>query len=190
MNIDNQFSDDNIESLEEGFHFRPSGRGGYIYYVEGGYVLPIGIEMPVSTSEYDCLVFGEPEHLKEFVYPEKREISPQEAAIISGKLVAWLASRNIEHDIGKAYVEKTRDWRYLTRLWLAVFTAALISGVIVFLEYRHNPGGVYLGEGGDVHWGNLLDAFLSWFLPLTFLLYIAFVAFIFLGRFIKSTPGK
>ena len=94
------FEQDEIDKLENGFHLRTHGRGGFIYYVANGKVLPIAVETP-ATSKYDILVFGEPEHLTEYVHPQRTPVSPGEAQDISRTLVSWLEANGYRHDIGQ-----------------------------------------------------------------------------------------
>lgn len=84
-----------------GFYLRTHGRGGFIYFVEADYVVPIAIEMP-AVKEFDLLIFGETEHIKEKYYLMTNEtmvIDTKDRFRIQELLVKWLKLKGLNHDI-------------------------------------------------------------------------------------------
>jgi hypothetical protein len=96
--VEEELKKDKIHQLGEGFHFKPHGRSGYIYYVLEGKVVPIWFEM-AGSDKYDVLVQAEPNEIFEFVYPEPEEASKELSAVIYGGLIAWLNKEGLRHDL-------------------------------------------------------------------------------------------
>lgn len=98
--MDETFKKDKADRLSEGFHFKPHGRAGYIYYVIEGNVLQIYFEIS-GSDKYDVLVHAEPNELFEFVYPEREEVSKELSSVIYSGLIAWLSREGLRHDLPK-----------------------------------------------------------------------------------------
>ena len=92
---------DNINTEQEGFHWKSHGRTAIIYYVENNSVVPIEAEMP-GVDTYDVLVYGETQHIATRYYPNEKkheEISLEDRFRIQGLLVKWLDNKGARHDI-------------------------------------------------------------------------------------------
>lgn len=89
---------DRVNRLLEknGFHDRPDGRTGIIYYVENGRVCEIEYELS-GVKEFDILINFD--QLEEWFLPNNSMISPNEKAFIKEKLNAWLKEKKIRADI-------------------------------------------------------------------------------------------
>jgi hypothetical protein len=87
---------DNINKLskKDGFHDKPSGRAGTIYYVENGKVCELDYEIS-GVKEFDILINFD--QLTEWIYPTKESISDKET--IKGKLVNWLNKKKIKAEL-------------------------------------------------------------------------------------------
>ncbi|QHT59885.1 hypothetical protein GXP70_07925 [Paenibacillus lycopersici] len=99
--IFNSILNDLGESAVPGFHIKTHGRGGFIYYVEDEYIIPIAIEMP-GVDYLDILVFGETEHIKTKYYLKSNHSETlilEERFRIQNLLVKWLEQKGKIHDI-------------------------------------------------------------------------------------------
>lgn len=88
-------------NFQNGFYLKTHGRGGFIYYIEGKYVVPILIEMP-GVPYLDILVFGETEHITHRYFPKIKKVETidiKDRFKIQIKLVKWLEDQGIRHDI-------------------------------------------------------------------------------------------
>jgi hypothetical protein len=87
---------DNIDKLsdKDGFHDKPNGRAGTIYYVENGKVCELHYEIS-GVKEFDILINFD--QLTEWIFPTKESISDKEA--IKEKLVVWLNIKKIRAEL-------------------------------------------------------------------------------------------
>ncbi len=79
---------DNLASLiyEEGFHFKPHGKMGYVYYVRQGKIT----EVEWHEGEIEGATFS-----KYWVFPEKSLLTDEEFQEIYAELKQWAATKNI-----------------------------------------------------------------------------------------------
>ncbi|WP_307203324.1 hypothetical protein [Paenibacillus harenae] len=89
------------EDTADGFLIKTHERGGYIYFKEDSFIVPIAIEMP-GVRGLDMLVFGETEHITHKYNLKNKEIKKieiEERFRIQNLLAKWLEQKNIKHDI-------------------------------------------------------------------------------------------
>ncbi|MDN5280497.1 MAG: hypothetical protein PWR01_4462 [Clostridiales bacterium] len=98
MNIRTTIISDEVPLDEDGFHWRAKGKKGVIYYVENGRLIPIYAKVPSDTTQFDILVFGKPDHLQHWEFPEKEKIAQEKSLEIHQKLAKWLKARRWRHD--------------------------------------------------------------------------------------------
>jgi hypothetical protein len=93
-----QHDRDNLHELlgENGFHLRPFGDGGTIYYIENGKVLEIDFKEDES-KKYDMLLAFE--EIKYWIKPFEQPFTGIEKEAVRTKLVAWLKKKQLKTDL-------------------------------------------------------------------------------------------
>ena len=89
---------DNVEKIitQNGFHLKPEGRNGTIYFVKESQVCEIYFESS-AVKEFDILIFFE--RLTEWELPEKKTLLEIEKKEILEKLMIWLKEKKIKSDL-------------------------------------------------------------------------------------------
>ena len=93
-----QWKKDNVEKIisQTGFHMKPDGRNGTIYFVKENQVCEIYFEIS-GVKEFDILIFFD--QLTEWELPKRKPILEDEKKEILEKLLNWLKEKNIKSDI-------------------------------------------------------------------------------------------
>lgn len=93
-----QHDRDNLQELleENGFHLRPFGDGGTIYYIENGKVLEIDFKEDES-GKYDMLLVFE--EIKTWIKPFEQPFTGKEKEAVRSKLLAWLKKKQLKTDL-------------------------------------------------------------------------------------------
>lgn len=93
-----QHKRDNLQEFikENGFHLKPFGWGGTIYYIENGRVLEIDFELS-SGKKYDMLLAFET--IKHWTKPFEHPFTKKEKDAVRAKLVAWLKKKQLRTDL-------------------------------------------------------------------------------------------
>ena len=89
---------DNIDKLskKDGFHDKPNGRAGTIYYVEKGKVCELDYEIS-GVKEFDILIYFD--QLTEWILPEIETLSLIDKQRIKLELQNWLDSKKIRAEL-------------------------------------------------------------------------------------------
>ncbi|MFC5683825.1 hypothetical protein ACYE2N_01660 [Flavobacterium sp. MAHUQ-51] len=89
---------DNIEEIVklDGFHIKPDGRNGTIYFVKENKVCEIYFESS-AVKEFDILIFFE--QLTEWELPKRKPIIENEKKEIFEKILIWLEDKKIKSDL-------------------------------------------------------------------------------------------
>ncbi|GGH83248.1 hypothetical protein HNQ91_006011 [Filimonas zeae] len=93
-----QHDRDNLYDLlgENGFHLKPFGDGGTIYYIENGKVLEIDFKKDESGQCNMLLVF---EEIKYWIKPFEQPFTGKEKETVRTKLLAWLKKKQLKTDL-------------------------------------------------------------------------------------------
>lgn len=93
-----QHNRDNLQAFihENGFHLKPFGWGGTIYYIDNGKVLEIDFELS-SGQKYDMLLSFET--VKHWTKPFEQPFSKKEKDAVRAKLFAWLKKKQLKTDL-------------------------------------------------------------------------------------------
>ena len=83
---------DGVSNMAEGFHFRPSGRDGFIYYRRGLHVLELYWEMS-GNEAFDILLSLD--GIRHWHLPDLESIGEDEQRDIAARLREWLQSKNL-----------------------------------------------------------------------------------------------
>ncbi|GAB4284058.1 MAG: hypothetical protein Kow0029_30460 [Candidatus Rifleibacteriota bacterium] len=84
---------DEVPVGENGFHWRPKGRSGIIYFVENNKILAIRAKVPDNYEDFDILIESDSETFRYWSFPEKEKISEEKAGQIQDQLLKWLQAR-------------------------------------------------------------------------------------------------
>lgn len=89
---------DNVENLvnENGFHIKPDGRSGTIYFVENNQLCEFYIEIS-GVKEFDIIIYFD--QLNEWVLPNKKVMLESQKESIREKLIIWLEKEKIKADL-------------------------------------------------------------------------------------------
>jgi len=89
---------DKVEQLikKNGFHDKPNGRQGTIYFVDNGKICELYYEIS-GAKEYDILIWFD--HLNKWFLPKVETISPIDKQKIKNELQNWLDSKNIRAEL-------------------------------------------------------------------------------------------
>lgn len=89
---------DNVEKIinQNGFHMKPDGRNGTIYFVKESQICEIYFETS-AAKEFDILIFFN--QLTEWELPRRRPITEDEKNEILEKLKSWLKEKNTKSDL-------------------------------------------------------------------------------------------
>ena len=96
--IEERHKRDNVNSLikMDGFHLKPEGRSGTIYYVENGMLCEMDIEIS-GAKQFDILIYFD--GLSEWILPKKQLLNQDEKTQILERLKLWLEKENIKAEI-------------------------------------------------------------------------------------------
>jgi hypothetical protein len=85
---------DKVEQLSKtsGFHDKPNGRHGTIYFVDNGKICELYYEIS-GVKEYDILIWFD--QMNDWVLPNMEPITPIDKQKIKKELQSWLDSKNI-----------------------------------------------------------------------------------------------
>lgn len=81
---------------KDGFHDKPNGRTGTIYYVSTDKICEIEYEISGSKDIDICLYFDQ---LKEWFMPDISSLSQSEKSEIKEKLIVWLTENRIKAEL-------------------------------------------------------------------------------------------
>ena len=89
---------DNVRKLskKDGFHDKPKGRQGTIYFVDNGKVCELFYEIS-GAKEYDILIWFD--QFNEWILPNVESINQVDKQVIKDKLIHWLDSKNIRVEL-------------------------------------------------------------------------------------------
>ena len=79
-----------------GFHLKPQGRVGTIYYIDNGKVLEIGYEIS-GVPQYDLLPYFD--NIETWAIPNGEPVHPKQKVEIRQQLIAWLKTKGIKTDL-------------------------------------------------------------------------------------------
>ena len=77
---------------KDGFHLKPHGRSGTIYYIEKGRTAEFDFELS-GSNEYDILLFFENSAV--WTIPQKIQFTNEEKLKIKADLECWLANKKL-----------------------------------------------------------------------------------------------
>jgi len=83
---------DGVETLPDGFSFRPSGRHGYIYYRQGKHVVALNWAMSGSDN-YDLILFTG--GLCSWALPQAEPLDEDRQTEIQSALREWLSANKL-----------------------------------------------------------------------------------------------
>ena len=94
----NQRKKDKVNNIidKDGFHLKPDGRNGTIYFVENKQLCQIYFENS-AVKEFDILIFFD--KLSEWKLPQKKTLLENEKIQIREKLIIWLNKNKLKSDL-------------------------------------------------------------------------------------------
>ncbi|MGM0601399.1 MAG: hypothetical protein ACQETH_16430 [Candidatus Rifleibacteriota bacterium] len=97
MSIGKLIISDEVPLDDDGFHWRPKGHKGTIYYIERGKLLTVTAEVFHDPEKCDIVVYGSKKNLEKWDYPDKKPLTSQEIEKVHRQLLKWLKARHWDY---------------------------------------------------------------------------------------------